>query len=126
MAVGKIIPKFDGEFSEDVNVHAPTGGIIFHKIGKSGWKRRNVAEAFEQFALFTRLQRAEKIENINGNEQPRVAHLIEAQFALALFGSQPAVGGFVVNFSRQFLRIINPAPVLEHNHERHELAPLLG
>ena len=52
--------------------------------------------------------------------------LIETQFALAFFGRQPVVGRFVVNFPRQFFRIINPAPVFEHDHERHELAALLG
>jgi len=52
--------------------------------------------------------------------------LIQAQFAFAFFGCQPAVGRFVVNFPRQFFRIINPAPVFEHDHERHELAALLG
>ena len=52
--------------------------------------------------------------------------LIEAQFAFALFGCQPAVRRFVINFSRQFFRIINPAPVFKHDHEGHELAALLG
>ena len=47
MAVGEIVPKLDGEFSEDMNVHATPGRIMFYKIGKSGWKGRNVAETFE-------------------------------------------------------------------------------
>jgi hypothetical protein len=53
-----------------VNVHAPPGGIVFDEIGKSGRKRRNFAEVIEQIALFARSKRAEKIEDINGNEQP--------------------------------------------------------
>jgi hypothetical protein len=68
--VGEIVPKLDREFAEDVNVHAPPGGIVFDEIGKSGRKRRNFAEVIEQIALFARSKRAEKIEDINGNEQP--------------------------------------------------------
>ena len=34
MAVGKIIPEFDGEFSEDMNLHATAGGVRFDKIRK--------------------------------------------------------------------------------------------
>jgi len=74
MAVGEIVPEFDGKFSEDMNVHSPPRRIVFNKIGKLGWKCRDVAEAFEQVALLARSKCAEKIENINGNEQPRVAH----------------------------------------------------
>jgi hypothetical protein len=68
--VGEIIPELDGEFAKNVNVHAPPNGIVFHVIGKTGRKRRDVAEALEQVTLFARSEGAEKIENINGNEQP--------------------------------------------------------
>ena len=74
MAVGEIVPKLDGEFSEDVNVHASSRGIMFNKIGKSGWEGRDGAEAFEQIALFARFECSEKIENFNGDEHTRVAH----------------------------------------------------
>jgi hypothetical protein len=74
MAVGKIVPELYGKSAEHMNIHAPASGIVFDKIRKLGWKSRDVAEAFEQIALFARFECSEKIENINGNEQPRVAH----------------------------------------------------
>ena len=47
MTVGEIIPKLHSKFSKNMNVHATPGRIMFYKIGKSGWKGRNVAETFE-------------------------------------------------------------------------------
>jgi hypothetical protein len=54
LTIGKIVPEFDGEFSEDVNVHATARGIRFDKIRKILRISRDFAEAFEQVALFAR------------------------------------------------------------------------
>jgi len=45
LPVGKIIPKLDGKFSEDMNVNAASRGIVFDKIRKFGWKLRDFTEA---------------------------------------------------------------------------------
>ena len=61
MAVGKIIPELYGKSTEHMNVHASSRGIVFNKIGKFGWECRDVAETFEQVALFARFECSEKI-----------------------------------------------------------------
>jgi hypothetical protein len=68
--VGKIIPEFDGELAKHVNIYSPASGIALHVIRKSGRGCSNVAKALKQVALLTCPKCAEKIENINGDEQP--------------------------------------------------------
>jgi hypothetical protein len=34
VSIRKIIPEFDGEATEHVDVHSPAGGIVFHIIAK--------------------------------------------------------------------------------------------
>ena len=70
MAVAEIIPELHCKSAKDVNVHTPASRIMFCKVGKAGGRFGDFAEVFEQVSLFTRRERAEKIQNINGNEQP--------------------------------------------------------
>lgn len=79
MAVGEIVPKFDGKFAADVNVHAAPGGIVFDKIGKFGRQRGDFAEAFQQMALVGGRKCAEKFVNFNGDEQSRFVHFSSGQ-----------------------------------------------
>lgn len=74
MPVGEIVPKFDGKSSKDMNVHSPATGIVFYIVRKPGWRRGYVSETLEQTALLALAEGAEKVENIHGNEQPRIVH----------------------------------------------------
>ena len=47
MAVGEVIPEFDGEFAGDMNFHTPTRRIVFYKIREVGGEGGNLPEAFE-------------------------------------------------------------------------------
>jgi hypothetical protein len=121
-------PIFDGKFAENVNVNPSAAGIMFNEIGKVGRESGNFTETFDQGSLFDLPARLEHVKNFNGDEQTRVAHggLGQSQFALELMRCKPAIGSLVVTFSRQFRRVFRTASVFKGNHERDELATLLG
>jgi len=70
MSVGKIIPKFDGESVEYMDIHPSTRGIVLHVIAKSRRGDSYIAKTLKQVPLLAWTERSEKIQNINGNKQP--------------------------------------------------------
>ena len=73
--VSKVVPELDGKLAKNVNFHTATGGITFNEIRKPGGKRGNLAKMFKEGSLLLLSKGAQKFENFNINEQPRVAHL---------------------------------------------------
>jgi hypothetical protein len=75
MPIGKIIPKFDGELAEDVNIHTPPGGVGFDEVRLVRWESRDFTKPLEKIFLVPPPERPKELENLNINEQAGVAHL---------------------------------------------------
>ena len=52
MAVGKVVPEFDGKFARHMDIHAASRSITFYKIRKLGGRSGDFTEAFEHILLF--------------------------------------------------------------------------
>jgi hypothetical protein len=75
MAICEVVPEFDGELAEDVNIHSPTGGVALNKIRELGGECCDLTEVLEKIGLLLWTKCSQEIENFNINEQTGVAHL---------------------------------------------------
>src|SRR5438477_2822002 len=75
VAIGGIVPELDGELPEDMHTQAAARRVVLEKIRKVGREGGYLTKTSEQVLLLSSTQDSQEIEDFNGNEQTRVAHL---------------------------------------------------